>query len=141
MVLEVRADPGWRVEGPRAHQGPSGQNSGVEVKEITSTALAAPEDRQTRILGKLHGVADPMASALLMVWDPKRHTVLDARAVAALERLLRRGLLEEEVPERDGLYPPYPAYLQCCRAIAQRLGVNLRQLDRALWKWNEMRMP
>ena len=73
--------------------------------------------------------------------DPERYTVLDFRAFAALERLQRRGLLKEEVPERDGLYPSYPEYLQCCRAIARRLGVNLRDLDRALWKWNEMKMP
>ncbi len=108
------------------------ENTDADVREITKTALAAPEDDQHRILGKLHGVADPMASALLMVWDPDRHTVLDFRAFAALERLQRRGLLKEEVPERDGSYPPYPAYLQCCRAIAKRLGVSLRDLDRAL---------
>jgi hypothetical protein len=129
----------WKARG--RIRGLLAQNSTAETKEITRKALAAPEDRQHRILGKLHGVADPMASALLMVWDPERHTVLDVRAVAALERLQRRRLLEEEVPERDGLYPPYPDYLQCCRAIARRLGVSLRQLDRALWKWNEMKMP
>jgi hypothetical protein len=117
------------------------QNSASDVKKITRTALAAPEESQHLILDTLHGVAVPMASALLMVWDPERHTVLDVRAFAALERLRRRGLLEEEVPEREGQYPPYPAYLQCCRAIAKRLGVSLRDLDRALWKWNEMNMP
>lgn len=129
----------WKARG--RIRGRLAQNSDADVKEITRTALAAPDDRQHLILGRLHGVADPMASALLMVWDPERHTVLDVRAVAALERLQRRGLLKEEVPERDGLYPPYPAYLQCCRAIALRLDVNLRDLDRALWKWNEMKMP
>jgi hypothetical protein len=129
----------WKARG--RIRGRLAENSDADVKEITSTALAAPEDRQAPILGKLHGVADPMASALLMVWDPEHHTVLDFRAVAALERLQRRGLLREEVPEREGLYPPYPAYVKCCRAIAQRLGVSLRELDRALWKWNELKMP
>lgn len=65
-----------------------------------------------------------MAGALLMVWNPERHTVLDVRPVAALERLQRGGLLEE-VPEREGLYLPYPAYLQCWREIAKRLGVSM----------------
>jgi hypothetical protein len=129
----------WKARG--RIRGRLALNSDAEVEEITRTALAAPDDRQHLILGRLHGVADPMASALLMVWDPERHTVLDFRAFAALERLQRRGLLKEEVPERNGLYPPYPAYLQCCRAIALRLGVSLRDLDRALWKWNEMKMP
>jgi hypothetical protein len=129
----------WKARG--RIRGRLAQNTDSDVIQITKTALAASEENQHRILGRLHGVADPMASALLMVWDPERHTVLDVRAVAALERFQRRGLLKEEVPERDGLYPPYPAYLQCCRAIAKRLGVSLRDLDRALWKWNEMEMP
>lgn len=129
----------WKARG--RIRGRLAQNSEADVSEITKTALTASEDRQCRILGKLHGVADPMASALLTIWDPDHHTVLDFRAFAALERLQRRGLLEEEVPERAGSYPPYPAYAHCCRAIAQRLGVSLRDLDRALWKWNEMKMP
>lgn len=129
----------WKARG--RIRGRLAQNSDADVRDITKTALIAPEEQQCRILGRLHGVADPMASALLMIWDPEHHTVLDFRAFAALERLQRRGLLQEEVPEREGSYPPYPAYVQCCRAIAQRLGVNLRDLDRALWKWNEMKMP
>jgi hypothetical protein len=129
----------WKARG--RIRGRLAQNSDADVKEITTTALAAPDDRKHLILGRLHGVADPMASALLTIWDPERYTVLDFRAFAALERLQRRGLLKEEVPERDGLYPSYPEYLQCCRTIARRLGVNLRDLDRALWKWNEMKMP
>ncbi len=129
----------WKARG--RIRGRLAQNSDADVKEITKAALTAPEDRQCQILGKLHGVADPMASALLTIWDPAHYTILDFRAFAALERLQRRGLLEEEVPERVGLYPPYPTYVQCCRAIAQRLGVDLRDLDRALWKWNEMKMP
>lgn len=129
----------WKARG--RIRGRLALNSDADVKEITRTALAAPEDSQHRILARLHGVADPMASALLMVWNPESHTVLDFRAFAALERLQRRGLLKEEVPEREGSYPPYPEYLQCCRAIALRLGVSLRDLDRALWKWNEMKMP
>ncbi len=129
----------WKARG--RIRGRLSQNPEAAVKAVTKMALAAPDDQKHLILGSLHGVADPMASALLMVWDPEGHTVLDVRAVAALERLQRRGLLDEEVPERDGLYPSYPAYLQCCRAIAKRLGVKLRDLDRALWKWNEMKMP
>jgi hypothetical protein len=40
-----------------------------------------------------------------------------------------------------GHLPDYPAYLECCRAIARRLGVGLRDLDRALWQWSKERMP
>ena len=86
----------WKARG--RIRGRLAQNSDTDVREITKIALTAPEDRQCRILGKLHGVADPMASALLMIWDPEHHTVLDFRAFAALERLQRRGLLRGGSP-------------------------------------------
>jgi hypothetical protein len=63
----------WKARG--RIRGRLAQNSDADVKAITMSAFTAPEDRQHRILGTLHGVGDPMASALLMVWDPKRHTV------------------------------------------------------------------
>jgi hypothetical protein len=117
------------------------QNSSDDVEHITRMALAAPEHLQHRYLSVLHGVGAPMASALLTVWVPERNTVLDYRAVGALEALERNGALPESVPPRRGAYPDYRAYVDCCLAIASRLAVSLRDLDRALWKWHEQDMP
>src|SRR2546428_231353 len=42
----------WKARG--RIRGRLAQNSDADVKEITRAALAAPDDRQYRILGKLH---------------------------------------------------------------------------------------
>jgi len=83
-----------------------------------------------------------MASAILTVWRPAENTVLDYRAVEALQELARRGVLGSDAPKgRQGALPGYWAYLQIYRPIAERLGVSCRDLDRALWKWNKAEMP
>jgi hypothetical protein len=118
------------------------QNSATDVEDITRLALAAPEHLQHRVLGLLHGVRDPVASAALTIWAPERHTVLDFRAVEALEELQRLEALSETLPKHDAdSLPDYVAYLECCRGIAGRLAVGLRDLDRALWQWSKEGMP
>ena len=118
------------------------QNSAVDVEDITRLALAAPERLQHRVLGLLHGVRDPVASAALTIWAPDRHTVLDFRVTEALDRLNRLGALPETLPQHEaGSLPDYVAYLECCRRIARRLNVGLRDLDRALWQWSKEGMP
>src|SRR5438309_2087644 len=49
------------------------QNSATDIEDITRLALAAPERLQHRVLGLLHGVRDPVASAALTIWAPDRH--------------------------------------------------------------------
>ena len=44
------------------------QNADDDVEDITHMALASHERLQHRILGLLHGVGDPVASAILTVW-------------------------------------------------------------------------
>jgi hypothetical protein len=110
-------------------------NSEEDVSAISEHALAVgtPDYVRHWSLQRLKGVGSPMASALLSVWAPQRFTVLDFRAAQALLRL-------GELPGPDET-PDYPTYLHCCREIAQRLGVALRQLDRALWTWHAAGMP
>jgi hypothetical protein len=67
------------------------QNSADDVEAVTRMALAAPERLHHRVLGLLHGVRDPVASAVLTIWAPERHTVLDFRAVETLDALHRSG--------------------------------------------------
>jgi len=117
-------------------------NSDEDVRDISRLALAAPERLQHRILGLLHGVKDPVASALLAVWAADRHTVIDFRAIQALEELHRMGAIKQEVPPHSsGGLPDYIQYLVCCRSIASDCRVGLRDLDRALWKWSKAGMP
>lgn len=109
------------------------KNTPAEVEEITHEALAGPDYLRQWTLQRLHGVGSPMASALLTIWAPDRYTVLDVRAAGSLHRM-------GELPG-PAETPDYPTYLECCRAIADRLGVRLRDLDRALWQWSKEGMP
>lgn len=102
-------------------------NADEMIHDITSTALAAPLTIQHLILTLLHGVNVPMASSLLMAWQPDEHTVIDVRAVKSL---VANGEIADLAPD---LYPPYMEYLAVCKAISQRCGRSLRTVDRALY--------
>jgi len=103
-------------------------NSDADTHDITSIALAAPERLQHRVLCLLNGIQVRAATALLTVWQPETHTVMDVRSLGALDAL-------GELPSGD-VAVAYPEYLQVCRGISRRLRVDLRSLDRALWRWD-----
>jgi hypothetical protein len=105
-------------------------NTDEMIGDITSTALAAPIAIQHRILTLPNGVAVPMASALLMVWKPEVHNVIDVRAVAS-----HVACGEIDDPATNS-YPPYLSYLSVCKAISERCGRDLRTVDRALYGAN-----
>ena len=111
------------------------------IREVTRVALAretTPEWMRHRILCFHYGVGHPVASAILTIWDPDNHTVIDVRTVGALRKLWELELLDVEPPSRTDRYR---AYLLVFRRIAKSLGAGYRDLDRALWKWNKERMP
>ncbi len=111
----------------RRVQGWMARNTDDEIREITSMALAAPLPYEHRILTLLDGVAVPMASSLLMVWNPDEHTVIDKRAVNSL-------VTHREIANPgSGRYPPYLEYLDVCQAISRRCHRSLRVVDRALY--------
>lgn len=98
-----------------------------EVEALTRCALSAPPGYEMSILALLPGVGRGVASAMLTVWRPDYHTVIDWRA----EETLRldghfQGMQENRVP--------YSVYRQTCHGLASELGVHLRDLDRALWQ-------
>jgi thermostable 8-oxoguanine DNA glycosylase len=110
------------------------------IRDATRVALAreTPEWMKHRILCFLYGVGHPVASAILTIWDPDNHTVIDVRTVGALRKLWELGLLDAEPPSRTDRYLKY---LRVFRDIAKELVVSHRDLDRALWKWHREGMP
>ena len=84
-------------------------------------------------LQKLKGVGIPVASAILTAINPERYTIIDFRALEALD-----------YPRQDENF--YIAYLNYCRDLAAQNVVSaqtelpaptpLRALDRALWQWS-----
>jgi hypothetical protein len=105
-------------------------NTDDMIRDITSTVLGAPEPIRYRVLTLLHGVQVPMASSLLMVWQPDLHTVIDVRAVHSL---VANREIPSPVPQP---YPPYMDYLEVYRKISQHRGRSLRTVDRALYQAN-----
>ncbi len=104
------------------------------VGDVTRVAFSSetPCWMRHHVLDILPGVDHPVAGAILTVWDAEKYTMYDRRAVEALEELRRLGELEpDESPGR------YWAHVRTSRKIAERLGVGLRELDRALWKWHK----
>jgi hypothetical protein len=110
------------------HKAELESNSDERIRDITSAALAAPLPIRHEILTRLKGVGTPVASALLMVWNPEEHTVIDVRA---RDSLVNNDEIANPAPDT---YPPYPQYLAACKAISQRCGRCLRTVDRALYE-------
>jgi len=116
------------------------QNSAADIVDITRVAFSAPQDLQHRILTLLSGVLVPSATALLVFAFPDVHTVIDVRAIEALDTLSQRGMMPNPPPLVPKGLPPYAPYRAYCVDLAKANGVSLRDLDRALWKWNEQGM-
>lgn len=112
------------------------QNEAGRVQEVTALAFAPDASERASTLMALLGVGEPMASAILTVWDPLRHTVFDWRAT---ETLKEAGLL---AVGRGRV--TFGLYLALCRRLADHLDLpnpeisKLRMLDRALWKYSAM---
>ncbi len=103
-------------------------NSEAAILDATGRALAAG-DEAARIaaLLELEGVGVPTASTLLYFAFPDDYPILDVRALESL-----------------GVKPrsTYPVsfwleYLSACREIADRAGVSVRTLDKALWQYSK----
>jgi hypothetical protein len=105
------------------------ENEGKDILDALLAATTAPDERTAvETLTRLSGVGVPVASAILTAIHPDRYTVIDFRALEALGTNTKNRSL-----------PFYLRYLRYCRETAERYGVRLRQLDRALWQWSKER--
>jgi hypothetical protein len=104
----------------------------TEAAVVRATGLAiGTEDEAARMtaLLELTGVGVPTASTLLYCAFPDRYPILDVRALESLAVKPR-----SQYPLNFWL-----GYLDACRALAQRAGVSLRTLDKALWQHSKER--
>jgi hypothetical protein len=106
------------------------RNSATSIRRATSRALATKDEttRMTELL-QLEGVGVPTASTLLYFVFPADYPILDVRALDSL------GVRARSV------YPVsfWLEYLAACRELADRHGVDLRTLDKALWQYSKER--
>ena len=103
------------------------QNSDNLIKEITTQAFTSTDDWEKLIsLTRLEGIREPIASAILHLYDQGQYPILDIHALWSV------GL---EWETRTS-YPFWPDYVQFCRDIASRNNISMRDLDRALWRFS-----
>jgi hypothetical protein len=102
------------------------RNSDADVADALRLAVSAVTDRSAiAVLRGLSGVDTPVASAILTAINPQRFTVIDFRALQSFG-----------TDTADRSLPFYLTYLGCCREVAAKYGVSLRDFDRALWQWS-----
>jgi hypothetical protein len=98
------------------------------IREVTALALKTKSERlRIEVLTLLDGVSWPTASVLLHFGHLERYPILDFRALWSLS-----------IPEPQGEYKFsfWWDYVQVCREIADKCGVTMRTLDRALWQFS-----
>lgn len=117
----------WKTprSGPRV-----ASNTARSIRSATAKALGTADERaRMEALLELRGVGVPTASTLLYFAFPERYPILDVRALESL------GVKARSV------YPVgfWLEYLAACRGLADRYGVDLRTLDKALWQHSKER--
>lgn len=120
----------------RAREAAYGENDFDDVLDALSAVEASDDDEErVRLLTTLEGVDVRVASAFLHFAFPGRYLAVGDREWAVLHAA---GELDEPYPDPPAV-EAYLTYLAACRAVADRLGVDLQSLHRALWRlWNEL---
>jgi len=102
-------------------------NSDEYVEEITKIALSArQEETRIQVLTLLDGVQWPTASVILHFFHRDRYPILDFRALWSLSI---------EVPKVYTFWFWWD-YVECCRSLVERAGLDMRTLDQALWQYS-----
>ena len=103
-------------------------NTEEYVAEVTAFALGARTDRASiQALTLLDGVGWPTASVILHFYAERRFPILDFRALWSV------GL--EVLPQYN--FDFWQVYACFCRDVAERVGISMRSLDRALWQYSK----
>jgi hypothetical protein len=105
-------------------------NTAAEIREATEIALATADERaKMYILRSLAGVGWPTASVILHFCDRRSYPILDFRALWSV------GVPRPPVYTFDFWW----AYTEFARRLARSTGLDMRTLDRALWRFSKER--
>ena len=100
------------------------ENPDASIKVSTTQAFTVTDDwEKLMTLTELRGIGQTTASAILHLYDKGRYPILSKPALWSVGDRAR------------DYYPPWLwlEYIAFCRDIANRNGVEMRTLDRALW--------
>jgi hypothetical protein len=115
------------MEGPRS-AGHVEDNPEEYVKEITEFAFRATTERaRIKVLTSLDGVRWPTASVILHFCHRAAYPIMDFRALWSVSL---------PVPAQYSFTFWWP-YVQFCRELSKRTGLDMGTLDRALWQYSK----
>ncbi|MGE0756075.1 MAG: hypothetical protein AB7O38_03605 [Pirellulaceae bacterium] len=104
------------------------ENEADFIKEVTSWAFKTRNERaRVESLTILDGVGWPTATVILHFFHRDPYPILDYRALSSL------GLNE---PNQYS-FSFWWTYVLYCRELANRSGVDMRTLDKALWQFSK----
>lgn len=104
------------------------RNDAEFVRDVTGTALTTPSERlRIEVLTLLDGVDWPTASVILHLAHRERYPILDVRALWSLGA--------DSPPAYDCAF--WLSYVETCRTLADKSGLDMRTLDRALWGFSK----
>ena len=99
------------------------------IEKITGEAFGLDDDwEKLEKLTEIYGVAASVASVILHLYDRKKYPILDVHALRTI------GIDNKKVNYDE---PFWRKYVNLCRAKAERYGISMRILDRALYKYSE----
>lgn len=104
-------------------------NSEEYVREVTTIALSTSCERlRIESLTLLDGVSWPTASVILHFFHREPYPILDFRALWSVQ-----------APEpNEYTFDFWWKYVLFCRGLAEQAQVDMRTLDRALWKFSRI---
>jgi len=103
------------------------KNADDFIHEVTRIALSAKNERvRIEALRLLDGVDWSTASVLLHFGHAEKYPILDFRALESLSINL---------PSQYS-FEFWWRYVEICRSLADKAGVSMRTLDRALWQYS-----
>src|SRR5215813_3364116 len=107
------------------------RTSAARVRTATGRALATrSERRRLEALRTLDGVSVPMASAILMLLDPRRYGVIDIRVWQLLHAL---GEVTKKSSGVGFNFNNWYQFLMKLRYFAKKLRVGARDIERSLF--------
>lgn len=107
------------------------RNHSDTIKKITKTAFATrSEQTKLSLLTDLYGVSVPMASAVLMLTNPKRYGVIDIRVWQLLHKM---GSVKTNADGVGFHFKQWYRYLTILRYFAKKYGVGARDIERTLF--------
>jgi hypothetical protein len=107
-------------------------NSPALIRRTTKQALGTRSERQRLdALLKLRGVGVPMASAMLMLVNPRRYGVIDIRVWQVLHAI---GVVTTNPSGMGFRFRNWYQYLCIIRYVSKKLGVRARDVEWALFR-------